>query len=204
MEDSLSPFEGSLSPADSTIALLARVKAGDASALEILIGRYRPRLVRWAHRRLPIWARDLAETDDLVHDTLIKTLRNLKQFTAETDSGLHNYLRLAIGNAVRDEIRRAMNRPGITSLDPSHPSDAPSPLEQAVGRSRLERYEAALRRLSPIEREAIVGRLEFGLTHAELADALGKTTPDAARKLCQRALTRLLTLMTATPRDTRS
>ena len=33
---------------ESSLDLLARVKAGDQSALEALIARYRPRLVRWA------------------------------------------------------------------------------------------------------------------------------------------------------------
>jgi hypothetical protein len=55
---------------DSSLALLSRAKRGDAAALDALLERYRPRLLRWAHRRLPHWARDLAETDDLVQDTL--------------------------------------------------------------------------------------------------------------------------------------
>jgi RNA polymerase sigma-70 factor (ECF subfamily) len=189
------------SSADSTIALLIQVKAGDSAALEILITRYRPRLIRWAHRRLPTWARDLSETDDLVHDTLLKTLRNLNGFTPEREGGFQHYLRLAIGNAVRDEIRRVCKRPAMTSLDPSQPSDAPSPLERAIGQRRLARYEAALDRLSFDEREAVIARLEFGFTHGELADALGKSTPDAARKVCHRALGRLLALMQEPPTD---
>lgn len=189
------------SSADSTVTLLTQVKAGDSAALEILLSRYRPRLIRWAHRRLPSWARDLAETDDLVHDTLLKTLRNLNTFTPEHESGFQHYLRLAIGNAVRDEIRRAQKRPAVSSLDPSQMSDAPSPLELAVGRRRLARYEAALAQLSSDEREAVVARLEFGFTHGELADALGKSTPEAARKVCQRALRRLVTLMQEQPSD---
>jgi DNA-binding GntR family transcriptional regulator len=41
----------------------------------------------------------------------------------------------------------------------------------------------------------VVARLEFGFTHSELAAALGKRTPDAARKLCQKAIARLLLIM---------
>lgn len=180
---------------ESSLALLERAKAGDRSALEALLARYRPRLKRWAHRRLPNWARDLSETDDLIQDTLVKTVRNLDAFAPDSKGGFQNYLRRAIGNAIRDEIRKAQRRPTLTELEPSIVSDSPSPLERAVGRSRLARYEAALAQLSAEEREAVVARLEFGFTHSELAAALGKFTPDAARKLCQKAIARLLVLM---------
>jgi RNA polymerase sigma factor (sigma-70 family) len=186
----------SLTPTlESSLLLLARAKAGDVAALESLLARYRPRLARWTHRRLPAWARDLTDTDDLVQETLVKTVRNLDRFIADGASGFQNYLRLAIRNAIRDQIQRAHRRPIEVGLDPALPSDEPSPFERAVGRGRLARYEAALERLSPIEREAVVARFEFGFTHVELAAVLGKSTPDAARKLCLKATNRLLTFM---------
>lgn len=180
---------------ESSLALLLRAQNGDHAALDTLLARYRPRLHRWAHRRLPSWARDLADTDDLVQDTLIKAIRNLDEFVSEADTGFQNYLRLSVGNAIKDEIRKARRRPSNAPLDPSLPSDAPSPLERAVGRRRLARYESALARLAPDEREAVVARLEFGFTHSELAAALGRRTPDAARKLCKKAIAQLVTLM---------
>jgi RNA polymerase sigma factor (sigma-70 family) len=184
---------------ESSLTLLARAKAGDPAALDTLLERYRARLTRWAHRRLPAWARDLTDTDDLVQETLVKTIRNLDRFTAEGVSGFQNYLRLAVRNAIRDHVRRVRRRPGLVALDTALPSDEPSPFERAVGRERLARYEAALERLTPSEREAVVARLEFGFTHVELAAALGKSTPDAARKLCLKATNRLLTMMREPP-----
>jgi RNA polymerase sigma-70 factor, ECF subfamily len=186
---------------DSSLTLLMRARAGDRGALDLLLARYRPRLKRWAHGRLPSWARNLAETDDLVQDTLVKAIRNLDRFVPDGANGFQNYLRLAIGNAIRDEMRKARRRPQSTDLDPALPSDAPSPLERAVGRRRLARYEAALAQLDPDEREAVVARLEFGFTHSELAAVLGKHTPDAARKLCHKAIERLLANMAAIPSD---
>jgi RNA polymerase sigma-70 factor (ECF subfamily) len=175
--------------------LLERAKAGDAAALETLLARYGTRLRQWAHRRLPHWARDLSDTDDLVQVTLLKTVRNLGGFSADTELGFQNYLRRAISNAIRDEIRRTRTRPTIAALDPTVASDDPSPLELAVGRGRLARYEAALAKLTVEERDVIVARLEFGFTHGELAAALGKGTPDAARKFCKKSISRLLLLM---------
>ena len=41
------------------------------------------------------------------------------------------------------------------------------------------------------DREAIIARVELGLSYEEMAEALNKPTPDAARKAAQRALVRL-------------
>jgi RNA polymerase sigma-70 factor (ECF subfamily) len=180
---------------DSTLSLLARARAGDALALDDLVARYRPRLARWARGRLPTWARTLADTDDLVQNTLIKTVRNLGGFDPTCEAAFQQYLREAVKNAIRDEVRGARRRPGVEELDERHASDAPSPLERLLGTERLARYEGALARLTEDERVAIVARFEFGLTHRELAEALGKGTPDAARKQVQRAMARLLDLM---------
>ena len=66
-----------------------------------------------------------------------------------------------------------------------------SPLEAAIGSQTLDRYEAALARLTEDEREAVVTRVEFGLSYAEVADALGKPSADAARMAVVRALVKL-------------
>jgi RNA polymerase sigma-70 factor (ECF subfamily) len=185
-----------------TLTLLARARAGDEAALDALVARYRPALVRWARGRLPVWARDLADTDDLVQNALIKTIRNLDSFQPACEASFQQYLRQAVRNVLRDEIRGARRRPAVGELDPDHASDAPTPLERLLGRERLARYEDALARLTETERGAIVARLEFGFTHRELAAALGKGTPDAARKLTQKAMSRLLELMhDAAPAD---
>ena len=143
-------------PLESSVSLLMRAQAGDRAALETLLARYRPRLRRWAHRRLPRWARDLTDTDDLVQDTLVKTIRNLPGFDPGGTEGFQNYLRLAVRNAIRDQIRRANRRPATVELDPALPCDDQSPFERAVGRARRARYERALERLTPDEREAVI------------------------------------------------
>jgi RNA polymerase sigma-70 factor (ECF subfamily) len=68
---------------------------------------------------------------------------------------------------------------------------APSPVEEAIGREIAERYERALARLRPEDREAIVARVELACTYEELAIALGKPSAEAARKAAQAALVRL-------------
>ena len=55
----------------------------------------------------------------------------------------------------------------------------------------MRRYEAALARLRPDDREAIVARLELQYSYDELAVALGKPTANAARVAVLRAMSRL-------------
>ena len=66
-----------------------------------------------------------------------------------------------------------------------------APVEQAIGREAVARYEAALQRLTSEEQEAINAREEMGYNYEALAEALDKPTPDAARKAARRALVRL-------------
>jgi DNA-directed RNA polymerase specialized sigma24 family protein len=65
----------------------------------------------------------------------------------------------------------------------------------AIGREALDRYEAALARLTRDEQGTIVGRLELGCSYEELAETMGKPTSDAARKAVQRALVKLIAEM---------
>ncbi|HTO88385.1 MAG TPA: sigma-70 family RNA polymerase sigma factor [Thermoanaerobaculia bacterium] len=179
------------SSAESTFSLLARARAGDAEALERLFARHRKPLERWASGRLPQWARDISDTEDLVQETLLQTFKRLGDFEPRRVGALQAYLRQAVLNRIREELRRRGRQPHATDLDDIEVDSAESPLEQAIGREAVERYEQALARLKAEEREAIIARVEMGYTYEELAEALGKPTPDAARKAAQRALVRL-------------
>ncbi|PWT81792.1 MAG: hypothetical protein C5B57_09805 [Blastocatellia bacterium] len=181
-----------MTDAESTLQLLERARGGDESALESLFVRYAQPLRRWAHGRLPRWARDVSDTTDLVQDVLLQTFKQLENFEPISEDALQAYLRQALMNRVRDELRRHRRRPGTVELDSHHVDIAPSPLEEAISAQTMERYEAGLMRLSEADRDAIVGRLELGLTFDELAELLAKPSPDAARKAAQRALVRLV------------
>lgn len=180
---------------ESSIALLERVRLGDADALDCLLGRYLVPLRRWAHARLPQWARDGADTQDLVQDAILQVLKHLVSFQPNGPGALNAYLRVAVMNRIRDELRRAHRRPALTELDEDALSASASPLEKAIGIETLDRYEAALSELREDDREAIIARVEWGLTYDELAAALGKPSADAARVAVQRALLKLAEAM---------
>lgn len=184
---------------ETSLHLLARARAGDQEALDRLAARYLPRMRRWASGRLPRWARDLDETDDLVQDALLATFKRLDRIDVEHEGALQAYLRQAIMNRVRDQFRHAERRPVATELDPDRAASDASPLEAAIGAEAVERYERALANLRPADRAAIVARVELDCSNEELAVVLNKPSVNAARMAVERALVRLATEMRGKP-----
>lgn len=177
--------------ADSTSTLIERARAGDRAALDALFARCSPPLVRWARGRLPRWARDLADTQDVVQEAMLQTFKHLETIDVRGEGALQAYLRQSVLNRIRDHIRRVGRRPQETMLDSQHEDSGPSPLEEAVGAESVERYEAALTRLSEADRTLIVASVELGYSYEQLAEATGRASPDAARKAARRALVKL-------------
>lgn len=177
---------------ESTASLLARVRGGDQGAREQLCAQYLPILTRWAHGRLPAYARDLAETSDLVQVTLVKALGQIEQFETRREGAFLAYLRTALLNAIRSEIRRSLGhgKPvDVAAADFSAAAD--SALTQHAGADLLIDYERALAELTPEWREAVILRVEFGFSYDEMAAAMERPSANAARMLAHRALAAL-------------
>ena len=174
-----------------TFELLQRANAGDQAALDALFRRYLKPLQRWAAGRLPQWARNAADTHDLVQDTLLGAFTRMESFEPRREGAFQAYLRQCVMNKIRDHIRRTNARPQQEVFNEEAHEHPESPFEAAVATETFERYESALGRLDSDEREAIIGRVELGNTYEELAVNLDKPSPDAARKAVARALVRL-------------
>ena len=131
------------------------------------------------------------DTQDLVQDTLTRVFSDCTRSSPATParSGITSGRRSGTPSAT-SRARRSGAAPSAP-LDTELAGDDPSPLQQAVGQETLDRYEAAMERLRPEEREAIVARIELGLSHAEVAQALGKPSAAAAHMAVSRALVRL-------------
>lgn len=180
-----------LEDAAATADLIERARHGDREAVDELFARHIPALQRWASGRLPKWARDLADTSDLVQATALDAFRQLSRFEVRGDGALQAYLRHSLMNRLRNELRRLSRKPAAGVLESGIAASSLSPLETAIQQEKVQRYVDALDRLTPEERDAIVGRVEFGLSYRELAEFLGKPSADAARMAVSRALIRL-------------
>lgn len=185
----LSPVRRS-ETADSTLDVLHRAQQGDERAANVLIERSLPSVRRWAHGRLPHYARSHGDTEDIVQDVFLRTLRRIKKFQHRTVGGLQAYLRQAVVNRIRDLIRGSMRRGIDVPLDLEARDWTPSPLEAAIMREQLDRFLEALRQLRPADRQVIVWRIELGYTTDEIATKLGKSKA-AAGMTVTRAMTRL-------------
>ena len=171
--------------------LLLRAKSGDAGALDALIARYLPRLERWARGRLPRNARSMLDTSDLVHETLLRVIQGLDRIEVRGPGGFQAYVRSALLNRIRDEVRWAGRRPGPDGVPETLADSAPSPIEHAIGAELLGQYERALAALDPEERELLHLRIELAFDYQEIATMTGRPSRDAVRMAIQRALRRL-------------
>jgi RNA polymerase sigma-70 factor (ECF subfamily) len=179
---------------ESTATLLSLLRDGDEGARSRLLARYLPILRRWAHGRLPAVARGAHDTDDVVQVALMGALRNLDHFESRHEGALLAYLRMATLNVIRGELRRA-GRVGAPQarIDVDAEAEFEPALLEAGAHLTLDSeqwldYEAALARLPEHKREAVLLRLEFGFTYAEIAAAIGSPSEDAAHVMVKRAM----------------
>lgn len=182
------------SPDDTSWRLLARARRGDDRALGHLLARYLPRLHRWAHGRLPRWARTMADTTDVIHDVVLRTIRRLDAFEPRGQQALAAYLRQAVRNRIRDEHRRFARRGPHAALPDTLADAAASPLQIAMAGELDARYRAALEQLTVADRELIVAHIELAYSHEQLGCMTGRSA-NAARMALQRAVRRLAAQM---------
>jgi RNA polymerase sigma-70 factor (ECF subfamily) len=186
-------------PLDSTLALVFRARGGDRVAREQIAARYQAALLRFAHGRMPIAARGMVDTVDLVQVAMMRTLERLDHIDTSLPGSLLAYLRKAVLNLIRDEIRRARRWPQRAELDEGLPAHDQDPLEAVISKQELERYNLALLQLPADQQEAFLMRIEMDCSHREIADALGRPSENAARMLVKRAIHAVAAVLRDTP-----
>jgi RNA polymerase sigma-70 factor, ECF subfamily len=192
MDDPLTGL-GASKAADATtsLELVIRANAGDDAAVAALYERYKPRLQRWAHNRLPPHARGALQTEDLVQDTLTHVLGHLTAFNPRHEGAFQGYVRTALKNRIRD-VARWQKRRGLRDvLDSQMQADEASPIDLAIGQETLERYDRALERLRPEDRDLIIARIEMGLSNEEMRVMFEKPSQAAVHMALSRALIKL-------------
>jgi RNA polymerase sigma-70 factor (ECF subfamily) len=184
---------------DSTIELVLKAQSGDRFALEALLQRCLPSLRRWAHGRLPPAARDSMDTNDLVQEVALRAVVRLDTFKPRHVGAMQAFLRKAVINKIRDEVRRVARRPASTELPDDIVSDDRTPEEIFVRKQAYGRYRAALARLRSKHRELVVARIEAQWSIHEVREYFGFRTSAAAGMAVKRALQRLAKLLESQP-----
>ncbi|WP_395372999.1 RNA polymerase sigma factor [Marinicella sp. W31] len=175
-----------MSELSTTALLLNRIIDGDTSAPNELVQHCYPMLLKWAHGRIPQSEKSLLDTHDIVQETIMKGLNKVKDFEAIKAGAFLAYLRKIFVNCVKESLRKSK---------PSLPIDGFESYKTEfiidTDTESFLAYETALNKLNEKDQEAVILRIEFGLTYQEIADAMGKPSEDAARMFISRALLKL-------------
>jgi RNA polymerase sigma-70 factor (ECF subfamily) len=172
-----------------TEQLVIEAQAGDASALERLLGNCRPRLMRYASG----WLRNEDAAQDVVQETLVKVAGHLDQLSdpAAFASWVFTILRRNGFELFRRERRRGT---ASVSFDDALLAPAAADRESAVD-EEFE-LEQCLDRLKTDDRDLLRLHYWVGLELGEIAPMLG-ITRGAAKVRLFRARGRLKQLLGA-------
>ncbi len=166
-----------------TAVLLSRINAGDDAAKNELAAHCYPLLLKWAHGRIPYTDLSLLETRDLVQETFIRGMQKVDQIQAKKPGAFLAYLRTIFINCVRDVARKSKNSERNNGYHNSQ-----TLFQDAINLDEFIAYEKALSKLPPANQEAVILRIEFGMSYHEIAAATDKSSADAARMQVKRAL----------------
>jgi RNA polymerase sigma-70 factor (ECF subfamily) len=143
--------------------VVARARRGDQDAFALIVGHYDRRLRALAFRLLG----DRDRMDDVLQEVYVKAFRSLPRFKG--DSALGTWLYRIAYNACLDDLRR---RPALAAVeyDETVADPASGPADIAVRRQDLA---AALDRLPPDQRAAVLLVDAYGLDYSDAAEVLG-------------------------------
>ncbi len=187
-EVSVNDHEPSLAvPADEE--LVERARAGDDSALDILVKHHHAAVYRVALSILG----DEGSAQDVAQDAFIKGFRAIAGFRGE--ASFRTWILTIAANEARGVIRR-IGRRKETSIDmvgPMH-SEAKGPDERAVIASEASRARMMMERLPEKQRLAIAFRVDEGMSFREVGEMIG-SSESAARVNYFHGIRRLRDLM---------
>lgn len=176
---------------DADALLVQRYLAGDASAYDALVEKYRPQVSGLAFRLLG-WRDDV---DDVVQEVFLAALRGLPRFRGR--SGVGTWLTAITVNKCRSHRRRRwigwLRLGGARTESMQSCPDGrthPAADQPAIDRERFERVRAAIERLPSRDREVIVLRYLEQLSVEEIAGVLS-IRPQATQVRLHRARARL-------------
>jgi len=180
-----------------TGGLLDQARRGDAAAREALFRRYRGPLARFLHLRLPLSARSLVDTEDVVQETCAQAFLGLGRFEYRGVGSFWGYLR-RVGINRLSKAARAGSRRARLATEPDAAATAAeplaggiSPLDELLGKEEFAAFDRALGRVPRRSRDALLMRLELGLAFDTIASECGYPSGDAVRMSIGRTMDRV-------------
>ncbi|MBC8470973.1 MAG: sigma-70 family RNA polymerase sigma factor [Planctomycetes bacterium] len=186
--------------------LVALAKEGNQPALNQLCSVYGERVRRIIRFRLDTKLRPKLDSIDLVQDALILALGGLKDFTYRNEGDFLRWLSKIAENKLHDVLKKyhadkrdirkeiSFKQEGSSTegwfYGATEPMGTTTPSVIMRKKEALDRLEKALNTLKPEYKEVIVLKRIEGLSHAEIAERLSKST-NAVPMLLFRAMAAL-------------
>jgi RNA polymerase sigma-70 factor (ECF subfamily) len=195
---------------------LASALGGDETALAALFSQHRDRLWRMVRVRLDRRLIGRVDPDDILQEAYLAASSRIAHFDRDDAPSFFIWLRLIVGQTMVDVHRRhlgaqARDATREVSIHAGGYPDATSaslagglvgaltpPSLAAVRAETIQRLEASLEVLEPIDREVLVLRHFEELSNGEVAEVLG-IKPKAASIRYVRAVARLKTILERFP-----
>ena len=183
-------------PDDDARLMATFVESRDRRVFETLYQRHRNAVVAYAGR----YVRNAARAEELAQEVFVRVYRTKRY---EPNARFKTWLYRVATNVCLNEVRKAEHQQRIDSLDEeasgpreiaSH--DAGDPESRMRGQQLADRLQVVLQDLPEKQRAAFVMVRHEGLSHDEIADALGTSVP-AVKSLVHRALKALRSEATA-------
>lgn len=172
--------ETRLEDAQAVVLLVRRCVAGDAVAWEDIVRLYTRRIYNICYR----FAGSPTDAEDLTQDVFIRLYRTLSSFDGERAS-FNTWITTVTRNLLVDHFRKTRNDRITDSIDAAPGEDediqplserladsGPAPDTQIERRETREQIQAALLKLSPELREAVILRDLQDMDYKEIAQAL--------------------------------
>lgn len=194
---------------DATLDLLARVQAGERSAIDELLRRHLPGLRGYVRlhggRLLPT----KEDHSDLVQSVCREVLEHMDRFQYPSDAGFRHWLFVTAMRKIKKRYRYwfadkrdvAREQAVVAGPDPSAPDVLEgyatfcTPSRVLEAREEVARIEGAFDQLPEDYRQVIVLARLVGLSRGEIGEEMGRTE-GAVRTLLSRAQARLAEILT--------
>ena len=149
-------------------ALIARWKAGDQAAATALVERHAAALARFAAS-----TGERERVDELVQDTFVRAFNAIDSF--RDDAAFRTWLFTILKRLVLDRRRADRRQGGVVELEEGHAVQAYDALDALVADETAQRVRAAVAKLSPLQREVFLLRVNDGVAYTEIATVVGST-----------------------------
>jgi RNA polymerase sigma-70 factor (ECF subfamily) len=168
---------------DDAEAIVHAAQRGDGAALDELLSRYQPHILRFGMKMCG----DVDDAQDVLQETLLAAARTLPGFRGA--STLSTWLYAIARSFCIKKRRRSVFAPEVVSLDSeaaragAAPDRAPDPERSLAAKEVATALESAIAGLEPAYREVLLLRDVEGLSAAEAAEVTGLTVAAVKSRL---------------------